>query len=269
MDHQAVDTVRQMALRAMLGGLQMRRKVYRMEVAGKLAEAGRTSKLPLEFTSQFGECMTLWDLFEGQWEGYFIECGAYDGRNTSVTYPFEAMGWSGLLVEAIPAPAHQCAANRPNSRVIHAALSRRGAAPEATFHVARGLELMSYLQPSEGQTAMVQRQGGGAVDQVRVPVTTMDALLGDDPRLSGGGRVDFAVIDVEGNELDVLDGFDLDRWRPRAVVLEENQLHPQSPLVQHMLARGYHHIGYLWVNHFFVRRDDAALMERAARTYLY
>jgi hypothetical protein len=36
-----------------------------------------------------------------------------------------------------------------------------------------------------------------------------------------------------------------------------------------MLARGYHHIGYLWVNHFFVRRDDAALMERAARTYLY
>jgi hypothetical protein len=162
-DQQAVDTVRQMALRAMLGGLQMRRKVYRMEVAGKLAEAGRTSKLPLEFTSQFGECMTLWDLFEGQWEGYYIECGAYDGRNTSVTYPFEAMGWSGLLVEAIPAPAHQCAANRPNSRVIHCGpLAPRRC---ARGHISRGPrpgthELPAAQRGPDGDGAQARGWGG-------------------------------------------------------------------------------------------------------------
>jgi FkbM family methyltransferase len=263
-----IEGLRQQVIQSLIANVQLRRRVYKLEVSARVAAEGRTTRLPLEFTSQFGECMTLWDLFDGQWEGYYIECGAYDGYRTSVTYPFEALGWTGLLVEAIPGPAAQCKERRPNSRVVHAALSRRGAPAEATFNVARGVELMSYLNPTPGQTYLVQQQGG-RMEQVRVPVTTLDALLEQDPKVAWGGRVDFAVIDVEGNELDVLDGFDLDRWRPRIVVLEENQRNPSSPLVQHMVARGYQPVAYSWVNHYFVRRDDPQMLERATRAPLY
>ena len=71
---------------------------------------------------EWGEDTLLFDLFEGQETGVYIEAGALDGHENSVTWIFEALGWSGLLVEAIPERAEQCRTNRPGSRVVHAAL---------------------------------------------------------------------------------------------------------------------------------------------------
>ena len=56
----------------------------------------------LEFRSQFGEDALLWDFFAGQLDGFFIEVGAFDGYNYSVSYAFECIGWDGLLIEAHP-----------------------------------------------------------------------------------------------------------------------------------------------------------------------
>src|SRR5438477_11707310 len=104
--------------------LRTQQRVYKMETEALLAKLGRTPRMPIEFTSQFGEDLLAWDLFGGQVEGFFIEMGAFDGYHFSVTYGLEAVGWNGLLVEGIPAACRACAARRPHSRVVHAAVSR-------------------------------------------------------------------------------------------------------------------------------------------------
>lgn len=259
----AIDAMRSHTNRALLGLTAVRRKVYRLEALERLAAAGRAPRLPLAFQSQFGEDMVLCDLFEGKLDGFYVECGAVDGVNCSVSYAFEAMGWTGLLVEAAPEPAALCAQRRPHSRTVHAAVSRKGSSGTATFNVVREESTWSFLNPTPEQLRMIQ-QAGRTAQPVTVPLTTLDSLLADHR-----GTIDFAMIDVEGNELDVLDGFDLDRFRPRVLITEENNPTANSPLVASLQSRGYHHIGYLWVNHFFVRRDDAEMMDRARRTFLF
>ena len=50
-----------------------------------------------------------------------------------------------------------------------------------------------------------------------VEVTTLDALLEGHT-----GGIDFVVLDLEGHELAALEGFDLERWRPSVLLVENN-----------------------------------------------
>jgi len=55
------------------------------------------------FTAQENEDVFLYELFEGKRSGRYIEVGAHDGQHLSVTLPFEALGWRGVLIEPVPA----------------------------------------------------------------------------------------------------------------------------------------------------------------------
>ena len=68
-----------------------------------LAAGGADSGRPRpEARSQNAEDALLWDLLGDREHGFFVEAGAYDGYTFSVSYLFECVGWSGLLVEPIP-----------------------------------------------------------------------------------------------------------------------------------------------------------------------
>ena len=249
------------------GMIELRRRVYRLEAASRLAEGGRKARFPIEFTSQFGEDLLIWDLLDGQTEGYFVEVGAYDGYQDSVSYPFEAMGWNGLLIEALPHRAGECAARRPFSRVVHAALSHPGAPPEAEFTAIESPEWdrSSFLTDRPRHQAAVNRTAFSR-RRVRVPVQTMDDLLRD--YAAGVPRLDFAVIDVEGAELDVLRGFDLARHRPRVLLLEDNTLGQDPALGEYMKTQPYTGVGWLRVNQIYVHRDEHTLLDRVKRIRL-
>ncbi len=74
-------------------------------------------------------------------------------------------------------------------------------------------------------------------------------------------RVDLCVFDVEGAERALLDGFDLARWRPRAMLIEDLGSGDDLPA---LLARdGYRQACWLFSNRLFVREDDPALLARA------
>ena len=76
----------------------------------------------------------------------------------------------------------------------------------------------------------------GAQPKATVPVFVMTL---DDILVDAGAPIslDLLSIDVEGHELDVLRGFDIDKWRPRLLLLEDHV----SDLTKHryMMRRGY------------------------------
>jgi FkbM family methyltransferase len=155
--------------------------------------------------------------------GVFIEAGANDGVNQSNTYWFERMrGWTGLLVEPVPALAAACRKNR-RAHVAEAALVA-AEIPGATveLHVAG---LMSTVAGAMGDAAATQRHvaAGLAVQRLapaaplRVPARTLSALI-DEAGLTR--PIDLLSLDVEGGEPAALRGLDFSRHAPRWICVE-------------------------------------------------
>ncbi len=239
------------------------KSLYAREAEAAVAAAGGRPRYPVEFRSQFGEDLLLWNLFEGKRQGFFIEVGAYDGYTYAVTYAFECVGWTGLLVEPIPERYAACKARRTGSRVEHAALSRKGSTGVARFaHIVsekKHYEASSYLPGSVSQKRFM-RPPRTPTQTVTVPLKTMDDLLAGHAE-----AIDFVVLDVEGGELNLLDGFDLDRFRPRAILIEDQAMGRDAIVVDSLRGRGYEHVTWLSYNRLMVRRDEPELLERARR----
>lgn len=242
-----------------------RRRVAKLEADLALKAAGREPRFPVEFRSQFGEDSLLWSIFDGKLDGFFIEVGAFDGYRYSTTYAMEAVGWSGLLIEAIPERFADCAARRTHSRVVNAALGRKGSTGTATFTVVSDDHggMLSFHTTDQRHMEDLRR-GQFLRKAVTVPLTTMDALLESHP--GGPPVVDAATIDVEGGEADLLDGFDLMRWKPKVLLIEDNGRGSASPgreVVQKVVRAGYTHVGWFFVNGLYVRNDEPGLLARA------
>ena len=214
--------------------------------------------MPIEFRSQFTEDVWIWDVLGNQTEGFFIEVGAFDGYHFSVTYALEAIGWNGLLIEGLPARAEACRARRPHSRVVHAALGRRGSSGTTTFTAVED-SYGGMLSYAHGNTEHARQMASAkfGMRKVEVPLTTMDDLLADHT-----GPIDAAVIDVEGGELEVLNGFDLDRFKPRVLLLEDNSRGMNTALANYMSTKPYIFAGWLEVNRLYVRADEERLLDR-------
>ena len=157
-------------------------------------------------------------------KGFFIEAGANDGYNQSNTYYLETKRrWRGLLVEAIPDLYEKCKRTRRGSVVRHCAL----VAPDypgktATMHFAN---LMSVVEGSM-KTEERQRQHLNTAVEVQrlpgtysidVPARTLESMLDEIPNLP---EIDFLSLDVEGYELEVLRGLNLDKYRPAFILVE-------------------------------------------------
>lgn len=229
-----------------------------------LARSGQTRVFEIDFRSDSGEDIYLYELFGRQRTGYFIECGAFDGYSGAVTYAFEAIGWTGLLIEPHPDRANNCRERRPKSRVVQAALSAAGSkgtielvSVEDPRSAQRGG--WSYIAGTEAPRAnQIQQKGWGR--PLSVPLTAMDDVLAQAPP----PRIDLAVIDVEGHEEKLFAGFDLSRWKPRVLLVEEQPMGKRPQLTAALAAHGYVGVEVISVNRVWIHRDELALLARAA-----
>jgi FkbM family methyltransferase len=206
-----------------------------------------------ESHAQFAEDRLLAEIFGERSEGACVEVGANDGRTGSASYLFEQRGWQCLLVEPIPALVEEIRKHRACAVANCAASSRAG---EAKFFLAESVEAISGLDVTPERARWIER-AGGTVKEITVRTATLDSLLED----AGFGRLDFVTIDVEGHELSVLEGFDLERHRPRIVILEDNTVEGDAGVIEHMTEHGYVHFKRTGVNEWYARADDAELIE--------
>ncbi len=219
----------------------------RRDARRALKRARRRPLQAVEFRAQFGEDALIWALCDEALDGFFVEAGAFDGYQASVTYALECLGWRGLLVEPNPSMAEACRERRTNSRVVHAAL---GASTGDTSFVVTsdGSGGMFSHVPERGGT--MKRQRVLHQETVTVPLTTLNELLAGHE-----GDIDAVSLDVEGFELEVLAGFDLRLHRPKVLLLEDNPRRPNEAMVAHMATQPYVQIAWLRVNRVYVRSD--------------
>jgi len=217
------------------------------------------------FRAQFGEDVILDQVFRHQTQGFYIEVGAFDGVLLSNTFYFEQIGWSGILIEPILPACHKACESRPSSRVVHAACSKRGHRGTTRFTIAKGVPVLSFMTGDTQHARRCESEGAELIE-IDVPVVSLDTIIQaekKDPLIgkgpwapNEGWRIDFVSIDVEGAEMDVLDGFDLKRFKPKVLVIE-NERESGAVVEPYLRDRGYRKFFRRVINDFYVR-DDAS-----------
>lgn len=171
--------------------------------------------------SKGGEDEWLLLQFPEDYRGYAVELGAADGTFISCTKLLEERGWTCLCIE--PNPRHQEALRRDRKLVLTCACD---SAPEVRRKM--------YEYPNiEGNTwtGTDNREGS---KEFEVTVLTLEQCLA----VANFPRLDVLVLDVDGLERRIIDGFDIDRWKPKAVIIEGDKDGRLDPF----LSRGYRQI---------------------------
>jgi FkbM family methyltransferase len=166
--------------------------------------------------------------------GTFVEAGAHDGYTQSNTYYLERhRQWRGVLVEPVPELAARCRSRRPHATVVGCALvgpARAGELVGVQFG-----DLMSTIDSDGAHAAQGLKVAGRDPYAVQVPGRTLSAVLED----AGMEQIDVLVLDVEGKELEVLSGLELERHAPRYILIETLDRPAQQPAIDAALARRY------------------------------
>jgi len=142
--------------------------------------------------------------------GYFVEVGANEPQWGSQTWQFEQAGWTGVLVEPQPDLAERLRRMRRAHVVAAACSSPANAGTRLKLHLSGPHSSLNRDLVAAGAVAT------GAID---VPARTLDDILEE---ANAPTPIDFMSIDVEGHEIEVLRGFDLARWRPRLLLIEDH-----------------------------------------------
>jgi FkbM family methyltransferase len=144
--------------------------------------------------------------------GFYVDVGAHDPDIDTVTRAFYERGWSGINIEPLPKMAARLREKRP-----------------------RDLNLEIAVGASDGMVTLHDIDGGGGVSTIDsaiaaqhaehgwpgVPVAVRMRRLVDVLDEHAAGRpLDFLKIDVEGLEMEVLEGAGLERHRAKVLVIE-------------------------------------------------
>ena len=184
------------------------------------------------------------EFFHDARAGFFVEVGANQPREASRTWHLEQLGWNGVLVEPQPDLAADLWFARSAKVFAVACSSPQNAGRRMRLYLAGPLSSLDR-----------DRMAPGAEPErvIEVPVRTLDDVL-----VEAGAPVEFELlsIDVEGHELEVLSGFDLARWRPRLILLEDHV----TDLAKHQYLTdlGYRLIRRFENNGWYVPRDASA-----------
>jgi FkbM family methyltransferase len=195
------------------------------------------------------------EFFQTRGKGFFVEVGANDPKEGSQSWHLEEAGWSGILVEPQPELAEKLRATRSAEVYAVACSSPDRAGSRMLLHMAGPF--------SSFDSALVVT-GIRPEATIDVPVKTLDDILIE---ARAPAPIDFLSIDVEGHELDVLQGFDLKRWRPRLILLEDHV----GGLAKHFFLNrcGYCLVRRTGLNGWYVPREQASVLNLVGRWQIF
>ena len=154
-------------------------------------------------------------LFNNKKNGFFIEVGAFDGINYSNTFLLEKKyKWKGLLVEPLKTEFEICKKYRNKSIVVNNILSNPKDMNKLIKIYHSGLESLiadhgSSLMPKSNLNEKIEE------NYTYIKSVTLDYLL----NIHQISYVDILIVDVEGFEINLLDGF-LEDYKVNYILIE-------------------------------------------------
>lgn len=159
-------------------------------------------------------------VFKGKKEGFFIELGAHNGEFFSNTlFLEESRGWNGVLIE--PSPKFFDCEKRRKVKCFHCAC--------INDENITSLEGKFIGSPMDALNISKARPKGKNIVNMR----TLSSILKE---CNYQGKIDFMSLDVEGVEIEVLEG--MNSYRPEYILIETFGM-SANQLNQWMTEHGY------------------------------
>lgn len=168
---------------------------------------------PMISYAQNAEDVVLNRLFSNQRSGFYIDVGAWDPDQESVTKHFYLNGWRGINIEPTDFYHARLMQRRPEDINLKVAvgLGER----KAQFVQYAGSGLSGLVETSE-RTIADNAAFGFETRQVEVELVPLSEITAR----YAPHQVDFLKIDVEGGERSVIESAEWRAFRPRVVVVE-------------------------------------------------
>lgn len=193
--------------------------------------------------------------------GTCIDIGASDGFAGNNTLLYELRGWDVLCIEPNPVYYNQMKTGRvfqsmlttPRKNICNYAVgeTNENDIEFYVFDVGGGnLSAVSGLSPDDRLIDSHKHLISNEYT-IQVKLRTLDTIIQE--HFSHITQIDFVSIDTEGTELQVLKGFDIEKWKPPVFIIENN--FEESHLIDYLTNFGYikHHRHHM--NDFYVRED--------------
>ena len=161
------------------------------------------------YFSQRHEDYVLANVFSDVDKGFYVDVGAHDPDQLSVTKYFYQRGWRGINFEPLIKYHERLEQKRPGDKNINKAVSDKN-------------EILSLYVPIESDTLssfdkkIVSTVSSKNVEEFKVHTVTLTEVF-QDLKIK---EIDFLKVDVEGAEDKVFAGLDFNQFRPKIVVLE-------------------------------------------------
>jgi FkbM family methyltransferase len=200
------------------------------------------------------EDVMLWRALRHVETGFYIDVGASDPEEDSVTKAFYDRGWRGINIEPVPEYHRRLNDERPRDlNLAIAAGENNGALALFDVPAVRG-----WASP-DPTVAADHRKHGYEVEELKVPVRTLASICEEHAH----GEIHFLKIDVECFETEVIRGMDFERWRPWILIVEATL--PNSQVSNHgawepmLTRRRYRFAHFDGLNRYYVAEEHAEL----------
>lgn len=207
--------------------------------------------------SQNAEDVLLWRALGHVENGFYIDVGANDPEEHSVTKAFYDAGWRGISIEPLPSFHQAFLEQRP--RDVNLAIAAGSANGELTLYDTP--QVRGWASPDQA-VAELHRSEGHQVVELSVPVRTLASVCEEYVQ---GQPIHFLKIDVEGFEGEVLKGMDFARWRPWVLVIEAtlpNSRETNHASWEHMVTgQRYRFAWFDGLNRYYVAEEHSELAQ--------
>ena len=201
--------------------------------------------------SEYYEDVILYIILSDIKNGFYIDIGAYDPSKVSVTKAFYLMGWTGINIEPQPNQINLFYRDRPNDTNLQLGVGKKKGISKFYVHDQCSTIQKKYAEKNNNIT--------------KIKIDTMSNICRR--YVPKGKKIDFCKIDVEGNEKDVLLGYDFIHYRPKVFCIESTI--PKTMIPNHnlweeiIIKNNYTFVYSRGVNRFYVDNNFPNLLSKA------
>lgn len=174
-------------------------------------------------------------------DGFFVQCGGNDGYGFDPTYYLEKVrGWKGIIIEPLPI-SRLCKRNRKKSVVVQSACVSFDYNESSISFM--DCNFMSFVKSSIENSSEWIKDSEQAQNiecrEIIVPAKTIQAMIEQYAETFKSVPIDLFVADVEGYELQVLQGLDFSKNSPVYFLLEAQNSSRFQKIADFLKPHGY------------------------------